>query len=434
MRAKIGARPYLSPGPSAMAHLDLSELKARPLPELIDLARSNKVDQPSGLTRQELIFELLRGTRNGQIVVGGGVLEILPDGFGFLRDAAGNYMPGPDDIYVSPSQIRRFNLRNGDRVSGHVRSPKEGERYFALTRVEEVNSADPDKSRDKALFDNLTPVYPRTKLNLDQQANPLIRALDLLAPMALGQRGLLLGPHGPAPSALLCALAEVLADNHPELTVLVCLVDARPEQVTELSRTMRAEVLSSTFDEPAVRHLQVAEMVIERARRLVEHGQDVVVFLDSITALIRASNQVTPPSGRELIGGLDPACLQRVKRLLGSARAAEEGGSLTLIATAISDSASALDRDILEALKGIANLEITLRPSALMDNTASVDWARTHTLQADLIHGEDDCARALGLRHSLTGDAVQDMMWLRAAFAEHSSNRAWLDKLSKTGH
>jgi transcription termination factor Rho len=417
-----------------MAHLDLAELKARPLPELVDLARSNKVDQPSGLTRQELIFELLRGTQSGQIVLGGGVLEVLPDGFGFLRDAAGNYLPGPDDIYVSPSQIRRFNLRNGDRVSGHVRPPKEGERYFALTRVEEVNSADPENSRDKALFDNLTPVHPHSKLNLDKSGSPLLRALDLLAPMALGQRGLLFGPQGPATTGLLCELAEVLADNHPELTVLVCLIDARPEQVTELSRKLRAEVLSSTFDEPPARHLQVAEMVVERARRLVEHGQDVVVFMDSITALVRASNQVTPPSGRQLVGGLDPGCLQRPKRLLGSARAAEEGGSLTLVATAIADSQSALACDILEALKGVANLEITLQPSGPLANIQALDWARTQTLRGDLIHGEADHAGAQTLRQSMSGDAAQDMALLTAGFSEHSSNRAWLDKLSETGH
>lgn len=417
-----------------MAHLDLAELKARPLPELVDLARSNKVDQPSGLTRQELIFELLRGTRSGQIVLGGGVLEVLPDGFGFLRDAAGNYLPGPDDIYVSPSQIRRFNLRNGDRVSGHVRPPKEGERYFALTRVEEVNSADPENSRDKALFDNLTPVHPHSKLNLDKSGSPLLRALDLLAPMALGQRGLLFGPQGPATTGLLCELAEALADNHPELTVLVCLIDARPEQVTELSRKLRAEVLSSTFDEPPARHLQVAEMVVERARRLVEHGKDVVVFMDSITALVRASNQVTPPSGRQLVGGLDPGCLQRPKRLLGSARSAEEGGSLTLVATAITDTQSALARDILEALKGVANLEITLQSSGPLANNQALDWSRTQTLRCDLIHGEADHAGAQTLRQSLSGDAAQDMALLTSGFSEHPSNRAWLDKLSETGH
>ncbi len=418
-----------------MAHLDLSELKARPLPELIELARSNKVDQPAGLTRQELIFELLRGTRNGQVVLGGGVLEVLPDGFGFLRDAAGNYLPGPDDIYVSPSQIRRFNLRNGDRVSGHVRPPKEGERYFALTRVEAVNSADPENSREKALFDNLTPVHPREKLNLDHPEHPSVRALDLMAPMAKGQRGLVFAPPGQSSTDLLCELAEVLSDNHPDLAVLVCLIGARPEQVTELSRSLQAEVLSSTFDEPAARHLQVAEMVVERARRLVEHGKDVVVLMDSITGLVRASNQLAPAGGRQLVGGLDPAALQRPKRLLGSARAAEEGGSLTLVASVVCGSGSALDQDILEALRGTANTEITLlERTGFGPAPLCMDWSKTHTLHAELILGEEDHAKAQILRRSLSGQPAQDWGWLCTGLAEHSSNRAWLDKLSETGH
>ena len=416
-----------------MAHLDLAELKARPLPELVTLARSKRIDQPSGLTRQQLIFELLRTEGASQTVLGGGVLEVLPDGFGFLRDSGGSFMPGADDIYVSPSQIRRFNLRNGDRVSGHVRPPKEGERYFALTRVEEVNGRDPERSRDKALFDNLTPVHPSRPLVLERADSENTRLIDLFAPMGLGQRGMVFAPPRSGGTRLMCGLAQAIKANHPDLDVLLCLVDERPEEVTELSRELDAEVIASTFDEPASRHLQVAEMVIERARRLVEHGQDVVVLLDSLTRLVRASNQVVTASGHQLSGGLDPAALQRPKRILGSARAVEEGGSLTLITTVLVDSGSALDRAIAESLQGIANQEIHLLPSVVAGQPPSLDLGRCHTRRAELLQDPKDQQGLALLRAGLTGQALDDLDWIRKAMSQHPDNRELLDKLPVTG-
>ncbi|MGC2423429.1 MAG: transcription termination factor Rho [Nitrospirota bacterium] len=341
--------------------MNIVELKEKSIGELTSIAKDLKLENASGLRKQELIFAILQAQteKNGQIY-GAGVLETLPDGFGFLRAPDYNYLPGPDDIYVSPSQIRRFSLRTGDTVAGQIRPPKEGERYFALLKVDTVNFESPEDMRDKILFDNLTPLYPEEKINLEVAGDMNTRVMDLVTPIGKGQRGMIVAPPRTGKTMILQSIAKAITKNHPEIILIVLLIDERPEEVTDMVRQVKAEVVSSTFDEPPQRHVQVAEMVIEKAKRLVEHKKDVVILLDSITRLARAYNTIVPPSGKVLSGGIDANALQRPKRFFGAARNIEEGGSLTIIATALIDTGSRMDDVIFEEFKGTGNNELHL--------------------------------------------------------------------------
>nr|HPM78968.1 transcription termination factor Rho [bacterium] len=337
----------------AAEEMNIKALKKRKINDLLKMAKELGVEGATGMRKQDLIFALLQAhtERNG-LIYGEGVLEILPDGFGFLRAPDYNYLPGPDDIYVSPSQIRRFNLRTGDTIAGQIRPPKEGERYFALLKVEAINHEDPDQARNKILFDNLTPLYPMEKLNIETEAdNYSMRILDLVCPIGMGQRGLIVSPPKAGKTMILQAIANSITRNHKDIILIVLLIDERPEEVTDMSRSVRGEVISSTFDEPATRHVQVAEMVLEKAKRLVEHKRDVVILLDSITRLARAYNTVVPHSGKILSGGVDANALHKPKRFFGAARNIEEGGSLTIIATALVDTGSRMDEVIYEEFK-----------------------------------------------------------------------------------
>ncbi len=342
--------------------MNLVELKAKKVAELTKMAKEFRIEGVVGMRKQELIFALLQAqTEKNGLIYGEGVLEILPDGFGFLRAPDYSYLPGPDDIYISPSQIRRFSLRTGDTVSGQIRPPKDSERYFALLKVEAVNYEDPEKSRDKILFDNLTPLYPERKIALERQPeNYCVRIMDLLTPIGFGQRGLIVSAPRTGKTMLLQDIANSINANHKDIVLIVLLIDERPEEVTDMERSVDAEVISSTFDEPPQRHVQVAEMVLEKAKRLVEHQRDVVILLDSITRLARAYNTVVPPSGKILSGGVDSNALHRPKRFFGAARNIEEGGSLTIIATALVDTGSRMDEVIFEEFKGTGNLELQL--------------------------------------------------------------------------
>ena len=342
--------------------MNLKELKDKKISELVKMAADLRVDNARNLRKHELIFAILQAqTEKNGMIFGEGVLQTLPDGFGFLRAPDYNYFPGSDDIYVSPSQIRRFNLRTGDTVSGQIRPPKEGERYFALLKVEAVNFEEPERSRDKVLFDNLTPLYPEERLDLEfSPRNFSTRIIDLLCPLGKGQRALIVSPPRAGKTVLLQDIANGIAKNHKEVYLIVLLIDERPEEVTDMERSVHAEVISSTFDEPAQRHVQVAEMVIEKAKRLVEHKRDVVILLDSITRLARAYNTVVPPSGKILSGGVDSNALHKPKRFFGAARNIEEGGSLTIIGTALIDTGSRMDEVIFEEFKGTGNAEIHL--------------------------------------------------------------------------
>ena len=344
------------------AVLYLTQLKQRNITELNEVARELKIDGAANLRKQELIFAILQAqTEKNGVIYGEGVLETLPDGFGFLRAPDSNYLPGPDDIYISPSQIRRFNLRTGDIVSGQIRPPKESERYFALLKVEKINFEDPEIARDKILFDNLTPLYPEERINLEFDPNEYCtRVMELITPIGKGQRGLIVAAPRTGKTMMLQAIARAIIKNHPEIVLIVLLIDERPEEVTDWQRQVKAEVISSTFDEPAQRHAQVAEMVIEKAKRLVEHKRDVVILLDSSTRLARAYNTIAPPSGKVLSGGLDSNALQRPKRFFGAARNIEDGGSLTIMATALVDTGSRMDDVIFEEFKGTGNMEVHL--------------------------------------------------------------------------
>ncbi len=358
-----GQRPQTYSGDERRGEkMNLKELKQKKISELTRMAKDLGVENAAGMRKQELIFALLQAhvARQG-VIYSEGVLECLPDGFGFLRAPDYNYLPGPDDIYVSPSQLRRFNLRTGDTISGQIRPPKESERYFAMLKVEEVNFEAPEVARDKILFDNLTPLYPQEKLNLEYRTDNLsTRIVDLLVPIGKGQRALIVSPPRAGKTVFLQDIAHAIEANHPEVWLMVLLIDERPEEVTEMQRTVKGEVVSSTFDEPASRHVQVAEMVIEKAKRLVEHGRDVVILLDSITRLARAYNTVIPPSGKILSGGVDANALHKPKRFFGAARNVEEGGSLTIIASALVDTGSRMDEVIFEEFKGTGNCEIHL--------------------------------------------------------------------------
>ncbi|MFZ5447404.1 MAG: transcription termination factor Rho [Thermodesulfobacteriota bacterium] len=393
--------------------MNLSDLKHKKINDLASLARDLSVEGAAGMRKQELIFAILQAQveKNG-VISGGGVLEILPDGFGFLRAQDYNYLPGPDDIYVSPSQIRRFNLRTGDTIAGQIRPPKEGERYFALLKVETVNFEDPSVARDKILFDNLTPLYPDQRLKLETSPdNFSARIMDLMTPVGMGQRGLIVAAPRTGKTMLLQNLANSIATNHPEVVLIVLLIDERPEEVTDMERSVKAEVVSSTFDEPAQRHIQVAEMVLEKAKRLVEHKREVVILLDSITRLARAYNTVVPASGKILSGGLDANALQRPKRFFGAARNIEEGGSLTIIATALIETGSRMDEVIFEEFKGTGNMEIHLdRKLTEKRIFPSIDINRSGTRKEELLLPPEDLNRIWILRKLLSPLSPVDSM------------------------
>jgi transcription termination factor Rho len=388
-------------------------LKHKKINDLTSLARDLSVEGAAGMRKQDLIFAILQAQveKNG-VISGGGVLEILPDGFGFLRAQDYNYLPGPDDIYVSPSQIRRFNLRTGDTIAGQIRPPKEGERYFALLKVETVNFEDPAVARDKILFDNLTPLYPDQRLKLETDAdNYSARIMDLMTPVGMGQRGLIVAAPRTGKTMLLQNLANSIARNHPETVLIVLLIDERPEEVTDMQRSVKAEVVSSTFDEPAQRHIQVAEMVLEKAKRLVEHKRDVVILLDSITRLARAYNTVVPASGKILSGGLDANALQRPKRFFGAARNIEEGGSLTIIATSLIDTGSRMDEVIFEEFKGTGNMEIHLDRKLVEKRIfPSIDINRSGTRKEELLLPPEELNRIWILRKLLSPLSPVDSM------------------------
>ena len=407
--------------------MNLSDLKHKRIIDLAALARDLNVEGAAGMRKQELIFAILQAQveKNGMIS-GGGVLEILPDGFGFLRAQDYNYLPGPDDIYVSPSQIRRFNLRTGDTIYGQIRPPKEGERYFALLKVEAVNFEDPAVARDKILFDNLTPLYPDERLSLETDTdNFSARVLDLMTPVGKGQRGLIVAAPRTGKTMLLQNLANSIARNHPEVILIVLLIDERPEEVTDMERSVKAEVVSSTFDEPAQRHIQVAEMVLEKAKRLVEHRRDVVILLDSITRLARAYNTVVPASGKILSGGLDANALQRPKRFFGAARNIEGGGSLTIIATAIIETGSRMDEVIFEEFKGTGNMEIHLdRKLTEKRIFPSIDINRSGTRKEELLLPPEDLNRVWILRKLLSPLSPVDSMEFLLEKLRGTSNNA----------
>src|SRR3984885_10081147 len=393
--------------------LNLKALKGAKITELAQVARDYNIEGATNMRKQEMIFAVLQAqaARNGSIL-GEGVLEILPDGFGFLRAPDYNYLPGPDDIYISPSQIRKFNLRTGDIVSGLIRPPKEGERYFALLKVESINFEEPEKARDKILFDNLTPLYPQERIKLEyDHEDYTTRIIDLVAPIGKGQRGLIVAAPFTGKTMMLQALARAIAHNHPEIVLIVLLVDERPEEVTDMLRSVQGEVVSSTFDEPATRHVQVAEMVIEKARRLVEHGRDVVILLDSITRLARAYNTVVPPSGKILSGGVDSNALHKPKKFFGAARNTEEGGSLTIIATALVDTGSRMDEVIFEEFKGTGNSEIHL-DRKLMEKRIfpCMDINKSGTRKEDMLMKKEDLNRLWILRKVLAPMNVVDSM------------------------
>ncbi len=385
--------------------MNIVELKNKKISELTKLAGKLNIEGAAGMRKQELIFALLQAQiEKDGLIFGEGTLEILPDGFGFLRAPNYNYLPGPDDIYVSPSQIRRFNLRTGDTVSGQIRQPKESERYFALLKVEAVNFEDPEVAREKILFDNLTPLYPDKKINLELDRNNYsTRIMDLMTPIGFGQRGLIVSPPRSGKTMLLQFIANSVVANHKDIVLFVLLIDERPEEVTDMERSVKGEVISSTFDEPAERHVQVAEMVIEKAKRLVEHKKNVVVLLDSITRLARAYNSVVPPSGKILSGGVDSNALQRPKRFFGAARNIEDGGSLTIIATALVDTGSRMDEVIFEEFKGTGNMEIQLdRRLADKRLFPAIDINKSGTRKEELLMDADTLNRVWILRKLLS--------------------------------
>ena len=415
--------------------MNLVELKTMKISELTEMAKEFKIEGASGMRKQELTFSLLQAhsAQNG-LIYGEGVLEILPDGFGFLRAPDANYLPGPDDIYISPSQIRRFNLRKGDTISGQIRPPKESERYFALLKVEKVNHEDPEIAREKILFDNLTPLYPDERIKMEVEAdNYSTRVMDLMTPIGKGQRGLIVAPPRTGKTMLLQNIANSVTLNDKSIHKIVLLIDERPEEVTDMARSVDAEVISSTFDEPPQRHVQVAEMVIEKAKRLVEHKRDVLILLDSITRLARAYNSVVPPSGKILSGGLDSNALHKPKRFFGAARNIEEGGSLTIIATALVDTGSRMDEVIFEEFKGTGNMEIHL-DRKLSDRRVfpSIDINRSGTRKEELLLEPADLNRIWILRKLLAPlTPVDSMEFLLGKIKGTSDNKDFLDSMSQ---
>ncbi len=416
--------------------MNIVELKEKKISELNKLARELNVEGASSMRKQDLIFAILQAqTEKNGLIYGEGVLEILPDGFGFLRSPDFNYLPGPDDIYVSPSQIRRFNLRTGDTIAGQIRPPKEGERYFALLKVEAVNYEEPDLAREKILFDNLTPLYPdeRIKLEVPGENNLSMRIMDLLTPIGKGQRGLIVSPPRAGKTMILQAIANSITANHKEMILIVLLIDERPEEVTDMQRSVKGEVISSTFDEPAQRHVQVAEMVLEKAKRLVEHQKDVIILLDSITRLARAYNAVVPPSGKILSGGVDSNALHKPKRFFGAARNVEEGGSLTIIATALIDTGSRMDEVIFEEFKGTGNMEIVLdRKLADRRIFPAIDINKSGTRKEELLLTPYELNRVWILRKLLQPlNSIDAMEFLLDKMKGTKSNAEFLDSMSR---
>lgn len=415
--------------------MNIEEIKRMPISELTELARDLNVPGASGFRRQELIFNILQAqAEKNEAISGSGVLEILPEGFGFLRAVDYNYLPSPDDIYVSPSQIRRFNLRTGDTISGEVRPPKEGEKYFALLKVDTVNFEPPEVAREKILFDNLTPLYPNEKFSLEIDAENLsTRIMDLFTPIGKGQRGLIVSPPRAGKTMLLQDVAHSIAKNHPEVILIVLLIDERPEEVTDMQRSVKGEVISSTFDEPATRHVQVAEMVLEKAKRLVEHKKDVVILLDSITRLARAYNAVVPPSGKVLSGGVDSNALHKPKRFFGAARNIENGGSLTILSTALIDTGSRMDEVIFEEFKGTGNMELHLdRRIADRRIFPAFDLIRSGTRKEELLIPKNNLNRIWILRRLLQEmNPIDAMEFIADKIKRTETNQQFLDSMNQ---
>ncbi|MBO0862532.1 MAG: transcription termination factor Rho [Chloracidobacterium sp.] len=415
--------------------MDIADLKEMNISKLTQIAKDLEVPGATGMRKQELIFKILQAqTEKSGLIFSEGVLETLPDGFGFLRAPEYNYLPGPDDIYVSPSQIRKFDLRTGDTISGQIRPPKEGERYFALIKVEAINFEPPDVARDKVFFDNLTPLYPNEHLRMETNTENLSgRVADLFTPIGKGQRALIVAPPRTGKTMLLQTIANSISENHPEVTLIVLLIDERPEEVTDMQRSVNGEVISSTFDEPASRHVQVADMVIEKAKRLVEHKRDVVILLDSITRLARAHNAVVPPSGKILSGGVDSNALQRPKRFFGAARNIEEGGSLTIIATALVETGSRMDDVIFEEFKGTGNLEIHL-DRKLSDKRVfpAIDLQKSGTRKEELLIPKKDLDRIWVLRRVLNPlSPVEQMELVLERLEKSKTNAEFLASMSQ---
>ncbi|WP_028448613.1 MULTISPECIES: transcription termination factor Rho [Chitinibacter] len=418
--------------------MHLSDLKHLHVSELVDMAIQSEIDGASRMRKQDVIFALLKNrAKKGESIFGEGTLEVLPDGFGFLRSPDTSYLAGPDDIYISPSQIRRFNLHTGDTIEGEIRIPKEGERYFALVKVDKVNGEAPEAAKHKILFENLTPLFPTERLNLERdikaEENITGRVIDLMSPIGKGQRALLVAPPKSGKTVMLQHIAHAITANHPEVTLIVLLIDERPEEVTEMQRSVRGEVVSSTFDEPATRHVQVAEMVIEKAKRLVEHKKDVVILLDSITRLARAYNTVIPASGKVLTGGVDANALQRPKRFFGAARNIEEGGSLTIIATALVDTGSRMDDVIYEEFKGTGNNEIQLdRRMAEKRIFPAININKSGTRREELLIEQDKLQKIWVLRKLLYPmDDLEAMEFLMDKLKATKSNLDFFDSMRR---
>lgn len=418
-----------------MDKLDISKLKDMKITELNKLAKELSVNGFSGLKKQDLIFKILQGQAEKEgLMFGEGVLEILPEGFGFLRSPNYNYLPCPDDIYISPSQIRKFELRTGDTVSGQIRPPKEGEKYFALLKVEAVNFENPDEVKDKILFDNLTPVYPHERFNVETAPEEVsMRVMSLLTPMGKGQRGLIVAQPYSGKTVLLQKIANGIMVNNPDVVLIVLLIDERPEEVTDMQRHVKGEVISSTFDEPPERHIQVSEIVLEKARRLVEHGKDVVILLDSITRLARAYNSVVPHSGKVLSGGIDSNALQKPKRFFGAARAIEEGGSLTIIATALVDTGSRMDEVIFEEFKGTGNMELQLDRNLFQRRVyPAIDIKRSNTRHEELLLKPDELNKVWILRKVLNElNNVEAMELLIEKLGKTKNNEEFLGSMNQ---
>ncbi|MHC9511872.1 transcription termination factor Rho [Kangiella sp. M94] len=418
--------------------MNLTELKQKSAQDLSEMAKAVGLDHMARMRKQDIIFGLLKNhAKSGEDIFGGGVLEILPDGFGFLRSAEGSYLAGPDDIYVSPSQIRRFNLRTGDTIIGKIRPPKDGERYFALLKVAEINYDSPENSRNKLLFENLTPLHPDERMRMERgngsTEDITARVIDLAAPIGKGQRGLIVSPPKAGKTMILQNIAQSITSNNPECMLIVLLIDERPEEVTEMQRSVKGEVVASTFDEPAARHVQVAEMVIEKAKRLVEHKKDVVILLDSITRLARAYNTVVPSSGKVLTGGVDANALQRPKRFFGAARNIEEGGSLTIIATALVDTGSKMDEVIYEEFKGTGNMELHLsRKISEKRVFPAIDFNRSGTRKEDLLTSPEELQKNWILRKILHPmDEIDAIEFLIDKIALTKTNDEFFDAMKR---
>ena len=418
-----------------MDNIDIEKLKAMNITELSKCAKGLKINGISGLKKQELIFKVLEARAEKQgLIFGQGVLETLPDGFGFLRSPKYNYLPCPDDIYISPSQIRKFNLRTGDTVSGQIRPPKEGERYFALLKVEAVNFENPDKAKDKILFDNLTPLYPNERFILETEPDEIsTRVMDLLTPIGKGQRGMIVASPYSGKTVLLQKIANSITTNYPDVVLMVLLIDERPEEVTDMIRSVKGEVISSTFDEPAERHTQVAEMVLEKSKRLVEHKKDVVILLDSITRLARAYNSVMPHSGKILSGGVDSNALQKPKRFLGAARNIEEGGSLTIMGTALVDTGSRMDEVIFEEFKGTGNMELQLDRNLFQRRIyPAIDIKKSNTRKEELLVEDDELKKVWLMRKALNDlNTIEAMELLITKLKKTETNSEFLKSLNK---